>query len=128
MALVDVGAVYSAGMEDPELRREMRFFTGKVKIGVGGEFTTVAFEEGQLLGVEGDVPDGECKIVIDGTTDHWKHLLAPLPVPFYQCLQTTSVKHGLKLSTTNETFAYLPALNRLVVLLREDYNKEGTAP
>ncbi len=39
-------------------------------------------------------------------------------MPLYQCLQTTSVKHGMHLSTTNETFAYLPALNRLVALLR----------
>jgi hypothetical protein len=31
------------------------------------------------------------------------------------------------MSATNETFAYLPALNRLVVLMRDAYEKGGAA-
>ena len=45
-------------------------------------------------------------------------MLAEYPVPFFQCLQTTSIKHGLLISATHQTFAYLPALNRLIALLR----------
>jgi hypothetical protein len=122
MALIDVETVVRDGMSDPEFRREMRFFDGRIKVGVAGDQTTLSFADGALAGVEGEVPNADCKIVIDGTREQWENLLAPYPKPFYQCLQTTAVKHGLKLSATNETFAYLPALNRLVVLLRQARN------
>jgi hypothetical protein len=123
MTIVDVAAVLRDGMTDPELKREFRFFDGKLKLGLGGEQTTATFADGALVDVVGDVPDAECKIVVDGTREQWENLLQRYPKPFYQCLQTTAVKHGLQLSATNETFAYLPALNRLVVLMRQAYNE-----
>jgi hypothetical protein len=77
---LDMAQALRDAMDDPEFRREMRFFTGVL-------------------------------------------MLQGYPVPFYQCLQTAAVKHGLELSTTYETFAYLPALNRLVQLLRARRNE-----
>lgn len=123
MADVDIASTITSGMSDPEFSREMRFFTGAMKIGVGDRMTVATFDDGKLVGVvDQDVPDDQCKIVVRGTQDHWDHLLAEKPVPFYQCLQTTTVKHGMYMSTTNETFAYLPALNRLTQLLRAAAN------
>ena len=120
---VDLVASLKSAIKDPEFSREMRFFTGAMKIGVGGDFTVARFEDGKLMEVSvTQLSDSECKIVINGTNDQWEKMLEKYPIPFYQCLQTTSVKHGLKMSVTNETFAYLPALNRLVQFMREQRN------
>jgi len=115
---IDAADVIARGMDDPEFSREIRFFTGKLKICIGNQTSVVEFDDGALRGPVEDAEDDDCKIVVRGDDDHWSELLQPYPRPFYQCLQTTSVKHGLHMSTTNETYAYLPALNRLVVLMR----------
>lgn len=113
-------------MDDPEFSREMRCFDGALKIAVAGRETVAEFQDGKLVSASaGTVPDAQCKIVVRGTEEHWSNLLARYPVPFYQCLQTTSVKHGLEMSTTNETYAYLPALNRFVELLRAENDEEA---
>lgn len=118
---IDLVRTLRYAMNDPEFHREMRFFDGSIKIGVAGEETVAEFADGALVSVAvTDVPDSACKIIIRGTEEHWANMLAPFPVPFFQCLQTTNVKHGLELSTTNETFAYLPALNRLIQILRSE--------
>jgi hypothetical protein len=124
MAAIDMAATVQKAMIDPEFSREMRFFDGAIKIGVDGEETVAQFRDGKLASAAvTEIPDSECRIVIRGTEEHWEKMLERYPVPFYQCLQTTSVKHGLQLSTTNETFAYLPALNRLVQILRNEKNE-----
>lgn len=123
MASVDFASVISDGMSDPEFSREMRFFTGSLKLESGDKATVAVFEDGKLVSVSSEnVPDSDCTIVVRGTQDHWDRLLEVKPKPFYQCLQTTTVKHGMYMSTTNETFAYLPALNRLTQLLRASAN------
>lgn len=128
MVNLDVADSIRGAMDDPEFSREMRFFTGAIKIAVADEETVAEFDDGTLVQVGArEVPDEQCKIVVRGTEEHWDNLLAPYPVPFYQCLQTTNVKHGLELSTTNETFAYLPALNRLVQILRAENTAKESA-
>lgn len=117
--LVDLASIARRGMEDPEFSRETRFLDGRMKIDLAGHPTVLEFADGSLVGTATDVPDEDCKIVVRGDEEQWTNLLERYPKPFYQCLQTTAVKHGLYMSTTNETFAYLPALNRLVVLMRE---------
>lgn len=123
--IVDVAAVAREGMDDPEFSRETRFFDGCLKIDLAGHPTVLEFDDGALVGTSTETPDEDCKIVVRGDVEQWTNLLEPYPQPFYQCLQTTAVKHGLYMSTTNETFAYLPALNRLVVLMREARAGEG---
>ena len=123
--IVDVAAVARKGMDDPEFSRETRFLDGRLKIDVAGHPTVLEFDDGALVGTSTDAADEDCKIVVRGDEEQWTNLLEPIPKPFYQCLQTTAVKHGLYMSTTNETFAYLPALNRLVVLMREARSGEG---
>jgi hypothetical protein len=113
-------------MNDPEFHREMRFFTGVLTIGVGSQVTAARFDDGELLEVPSEGPtEADRRIDVHGTDEQWDNMLQPYPVPFYQCLQTTAVKHGLQLSATNETFAYLPALNRLVQLLRARRTEES---
>jgi len=120
---IDLVSAITEAMHDPEFSREMRFFNGAIKIGVAGEETVAEFSDGALNSAAvADVPDERCTIIIRGTQDHWNNMLARFPVPFYQSLQTTNIKHGLQLSSTNETFAYLPALNRLIQILRSRQN------
>lgn len=107
---------------DFEFTRETRRLTGLIKLEFGGSSDWVLeFRDGELLSVADDraVADADCKIVVGGTAEHWDALLEHKPVPFYQCIQSAAVKHGMKISTTNETFAYLPALNRMTTLLRQ---------
>lgn len=123
MSLIDMKRVCETAQSDPEFKRETRYLSGIVKVQVGPDVSLLHFDNGDLLHVAtSDLPDEQCKIVVRGTSDHWSNLLEPYPKPFYQCLQSTAVKHQLHLSNTNETFAYLPALNRLTVLIRNTHN------
>jgi hypothetical protein len=133
MAVIDFAGSLKKAMGDPEFSREMRFFTGCMKLAVDDQETVAKFDDGKLVSADvyaggrmavviKEFVDDDCKIVIRGPHDTWDRLLEPFPVPFYQCLQTCNVKHGLFISATNETFAYLPALNRLVALLRAERN------
>ena len=124
MSLIDMKAFSEVAKKDPEFTREMRYLDGTVKVGIGGDEYDLKFIEGKLHSIDvAQIPDSECKIVIRGTKEHWENMLQKYPKPFYQCLQSTAVKHNLHLSDTNETFAYLPALNRMLQLMRQEYNR-----
>ena len=109
---------------DFEFKRETRYLTGVIKLDFGSEAWALTFAGGELTGI-GDgkkVPDAACKIIVGGTPEHWDALLELKPKPFYQCIQSTAVKHGMTISDTNESFAYLPGLNRMTTLLRQIKN------
>jgi hypothetical protein len=126
MSLLNMEMVRAVGASDPEFVRETRYLSGAVKLRVADDTHVLHFENGAITRLSGDdTPDDGCKIVIKGTREHWTNLLADKPKPFYQCLQSTAVKHGLSISNTNETFAYLPALNRMTVLMRQVFNSGG---
>jgi len=104
--------------EDFEFTRETRYFTGSIKLEMGDEVWALDFKEGELLNV-GDTAQADPRIVVGGTADQWDALLEEKPRPFYQCIQSAAVKEGMRISDTNETFAYLPALNRMTTLMRQ---------
>lgn len=124
MSFINLKKIATEAMSDPEFSREMRYFTGKVKLAIAEEETILEFDDGKLVAADVKyVDDSECKIFVKGDKNHWENMLAPYPVPFFQCFQTANVKHGLVLSCSNETFAYLPALNRLLQITRNEHNK-----
>lgn len=124
MFLIDMHAVMAIAKQDPEFTRETRYLNGDVKIDIAGEQHVLNFKDGKVTTVDvRDIPDDQCKIVVRGTGEHWEAMLEKFPKPFFQCLQSSAVKHQLHLSDTNETFAYLPALNRLMVLIRNHHNE-----
>lgn len=124
MSLIDLRVVMEAAKVDPEFTRETRYLNGAVKVGIAGEEYVLRFVDGKLVSIGTEkIPDADCKIFVKGTQEHWTNLLAKFPKPFYQCIQSTAVKHQLKISDTNETYAYLPALNRLTQLMRSEYNR-----
>lgn len=110
-------------MKDREFSRAMRYFDGTVKVAVEDEEMAFHFTDGKLNSDTRNPDDADCEIVIRGNNTHWTELLAQYPIPFYQCLQTTSVRHGMYLNNTNQFYAYLPALNRLTSLLRTENNR-----
>ncbi|AJC82239.1 hypothetical protein IE4803_PB00184 (plasmid) [Rhizobium etli bv. phaseoli str. IE4803] len=113
--------------EDFEFKRETRYLNGILKCDFPTRSVALHFEDGTLLKVEeAEYDDDKCTIVIRGTGLQWEALLQHKPLPFYQCLQSSNIKHGLYLSSNNETFAYLPALNRMTTLMR-NARSEGAA-
>jgi hypothetical protein len=127
MPLVDMKKVREVAERDPEFTRETRYLNGAVKLGIADDTFVLHFQNGKIVNLSGDdTSDANCKIVIRADREIWTNMLAEKPKPFHQCLQSTAVKHGLKISDTNETFAYLPALNRLMVIIREQHNSGGT--
>ena len=128
MPLVNMKALIAVASGDPEFVRETRYLNGAVKVGVADDTYVLHFENGKIARLSADdTPDAACKIVIKGARELWTNMLAQTPKPFYQCLQSTAVKHGLFISNSNETFAYLPALNRMLALMRQEFNSGGKA-
>lgn len=123
MAL-DKNAFVDAARADFEFVRETRYFTGVIRLDLGDESWAMSFANGAFAGITdgAKVPDAECKIIVGGTAEQWDALLELKPRPFYQCIQSAAVKHGMALNVSNETFAYLPALNRMTTLLRQIKN------
>lgn len=109
--------VSEQSMSDPEFARAMRYYTGSLTIAIDDKETSFEFNDGKLVA---DAVQGGGQIVVRGTQEQWDCMLEAFPKPFYQCLQTTSIRHGLYLNNTNEMYAYLPALNRLTTLLRQE--------
>ena len=125
---LDCNAFKEMAQNDFEFKRETRYLDGIVKLEFGGgEVWALQFHNGELKTVENGMPvsDRDCKIVIGGRSDQWENLLADKPKPFYQCIQSAAVKHNMTISDTNETFAYLPAVNRMITLLRKLRNEEA---
>jgi len=120
---LDIKKYYGIASQDPEFCREIRYFDGTVKMLMGDEVYCLIIKDGKLVAAVNDLPaDVTADVVFDGNDDQWGHLLAKVPVPFYQCLQTTCVKHGMKMTNDPKTLAYLPAWNRMTKLMREMLN------
>ncbi len=112
--------------EDFEFTREIRYFDGQIELTAGDESYHLVITDGALAGAHtGPADDAACRIRISGPELLWQEMLADKPTPFHQCLQSTAVRHGLQMSDTNETFAYLPALNRMLQILRTLHNEEN---
>lgn len=104
--------------DDFEFTRETRYYNGTIMLEIGDDTWALNFKDGELLSIS-DAPEGEAKVVVGGTAEQWDELLQVKPRPFYQCIQSAVVKEGMRITDTNETFAYLPALNRMTTLLRQ---------
>jgi hypothetical protein len=121
---LDQRTFLDAARADFEFTRETRYLTGVIRVDFGDQSWAMSFANGALAGITDGtkLPDAECTVIVAGTPEQWDALLEVKPKPFYQCLQSAAVKHGMSLNAANETFAYLPALNRMTTLLRQQKN------
>lgn len=124
MKKIDRSAFAEIARGDFEFTRETRYLTGVIRLDFGTQSWALSFANGALAGITDGtlVPDAEATIIVGGGADQWHELLQWKPRPFYQCIQSAAVKHGMRINVANETFAYLPALNRMTTLLRQLYN------
>ncbi|MGN6403251.1 hypothetical protein [Sinomonas sp.] len=121
----DFAQVLQSANEDFEFSREMRYYTGKLHVAIGDQAWQAAYDDGKLLSVEPAAADPrDAAIWIRGSREQWEDMTAEYPRPFFQSLQSSSVRHGVQLSNTHQLFAYLPALNRLMQIFRQ-LNAEG---
>ena len=118
---IDQQAFVDAARADFEFTRETRYLTGVIRLDFVDASWALTFDNGAFAGVTdgAKLPDAEATIIVGGTPDQWDALLELKPRPFYQCIQSAAVKHGMRISISNKTFAYLPALNRMTTLLRQ---------
>ena len=120
---VDIKKFFEIAKTDPEFSREIRYFDGSMKLLMGDDVYVLVMKEGKLVGAFDDLSkDCPSDATITGNDDQWSNLLAKIPVPFYQCIQTSCVKHGMELTNDPKTLAYLPAWNRMIKLMREMLN------
>ena len=120
---IDINKYFSLASQDPEFNREIRYYDGTVKLIMGDDVYHLIIKEGKLLMIT-DTLSKECPAdtIFDGNDDQWGNLLAKVPKPFYQCLQTTCVRHGMEMRNDVKSLAYLPAWNRMTKMLREMLN------
>ena len=121
----DFAQVLQSADKDFEFSREMRYYTGKLHVAIGDQAWLAAYDDGKLLAVEPTSTDPQdAAIWIKGSREQWEDMTAQYPRPFFQSLQSSSVRPGVQLSNTHQLFAYLPALNRLMQIFRQ-LNVEG---
>ncbi|KUN81315.1 MULTISPECIES: hypothetical protein [Streptomyces] len=121
----DFAAVLQQADEDFEFSREMRYYTGKLHVTIGDQAWLAVYDDGRLLSADpSDIDPEDAAIAVSGTREQWEEMTAEHPRPFFQSLQSSSIKHGVRLSNTDQLYAYLPALNRLMQIFRQ-LNAQG---
>ena len=124
---VDVKKLQGILTEDKEFNREIRYFDGTVKMVMGDATYCLLIKDGKLVTITDDLPaDTTADTEFGGSDFQWSNLLAPVPVPFYQCIQTSCVREGMTMSNDVKSLAYLPAWNRLIRVMRLNDVKELT--
>lgn len=124
--MLDFATVLHKANEDFEFTREIRYYTGRLHVTIGEQAWEAEFHDGKLISVNDASAAGphDAALAISGSVEQWEKMTAPYPPPFFQSLQSSSIKHGVQLSNTDQLFAYLPALNRLMQIFRQA-NVEG---
>lgn len=124
---VDIKRLESILQEDREFNREIRYYDGTVKLIMGDQTYCLIIKDGKLVTITSDLPaatTADSEFV--GNNTQWSNLLSPVPVPFFQCIQTSCVREGMTMSNDVKTLAYLPAWNRLFRVMRLNDVKELT--
>lgn len=124
---VDTAKLEAILKEDKEFNREIRYFDGTVKLNMEETTLILIIKDGKLVTLTDELPatttaDAE----FEGNNYQWSNLLADVPVPFFQCIQTSCVREGMKMTNDPKTLAYLPAWNRLFRVMRLNDVKELT--
>jgi len=126
MPILEIEEFERAAREDPEFTREIRYFDGQIELTAGEETYLLAITDGALVHAHAGTADpAELRISVGGPAELWEAMLEDKPKPFHHSLQSCAVKHGLLISDNNETYAYLPALNRMMSILRAVHNQES---
>lgn len=125
---VDVAKLEGILKTDKEFNREIRYYDGTVKLLMGEATYCLLIKDGKLVKITDELPASTTADTEFGGNDtQWSGLLAAIPVPFFQCIQTSCVREGMTMSNDPKSLAYLPAWNRLFRVMRLNDVKELTA-
>ena len=125
---VDVAKLEGILQEDKEFNREIRYYDGTVKLLMGDATYCLLIKDGKLIKIVDSLPASTtADTEFAGNDTQWSGLLAAVPVPFFQCIQTSCVREGMSMSNDPKSLAYLPAWNRLFRVMRLNDVKELTA-
>ncbi|MGH2631780.1 MAG: hypothetical protein ACRDG3_00090 [Tepidiformaceae bacterium] len=110
--------------EDGEFRIAARFWDGGVSLALPGAPVALALVGGEpSLGAENG---GPASLEFTAPDDVWAKLLSPVPPPMFNDLSPAATA-GLRFTGDFETYwQYYPALRRLIDLVREEWNADGT--
>lgn len=109
--------------DDPEFRLAARFWTSALRIDMGDDAFLLTMRRGRIGEIAVLDPPARrrsCyRISIAAPDDEWRHLLSPVPPPFYQDLWGATNRHGFEVGGDLEEFCqYYPAIARLLEILR----------
>ena len=121
---LNIKKFYDTLTTDPEFNKEIRYLNKDVKLVIGDKVYLIIVREGKVLYIDDTCSEKvPASIEFRGTEDQWERLTARAPRPFYQVIETACVKHGMKMTENVETFAYLPAWNRMIYIMRDICNE-----
>ncbi|MFE7423738.1 hypothetical protein [Rhodococcus sp. NPDC057529] len=125
MSVLDIDSFEKIAQRDPEFNREIRYFDGQIELNSDDEAYVLEITDGVLARARrGAAEESRRQIQVSGPRNLWDAMLEDKPKPFHHSLQSCAVKHGLQISDNNVTYAYLPALNRMMQILRAVHNEE----
>jgi hypothetical protein len=109
--------------EDGEFRLATRFWTGSVRLELPGAPLLVSLRDGAIVATAGAAT--QATLTVSAPDDLWAKLLAAVPPPMFNDIAPAAA-FGLTVSGDTETYwQYYPAIQRLVQLLREEWNIDG---
>ncbi len=116
----DCSSIMAAANADPEFRIAARFWTARLRLDVGDARHILRIADGRVSDFSPAAePNGALDMTVSAPAADWDELLAPIPKPFYQDLFAAAATGRFLLVPTDvTTFAYYPALRRLIEIMR----------
>lgn len=121
MALVDLSRWRDAVDHDAEFRLAARFWSGRVRLGMGDRAILVRVADGRLVDVDAEpTPFDPFDFEIAAPEEDWREFLRPVPRPFFQDVFAASVHHRFRMGgDLDSLYAYYPATRRMLELMRD---------
>lgn len=111
---------------DGEFVLAARYWDGGLRLSIGADALAFTIVGGEIMPAAGDAGARSGRIALSGPIGVWDKLLAPTPPPMFNDIMP-AVAGGLVIESDGEIlWQYYPAVRRLIDLLREEVNRDGT--
>lgn len=111
---------------DGEFGLYARYWSGSIAIDIGDKRLAFLLDDGQIDVAHPGAASGPGHIGLAAPRDVWEKILAPVPQPFFNDIMPARAA-GVVLTGEDETiWQYYPAVRRLVDLVREEWNNDGS--
>ena len=122
---VDADHLERALRADPEFQLASRYWTCRIRLTVDECYLTIVVVDGDVVEVQDTMTGFDpYDIVLSGSAQVWRNILAPVPVPFYQDFWSARFMHGFRTDGDLDTLcAYYLAVRRIADLMRDIANQ-----